>query len=218
MSERDCCPPARPESTKGTSDATAADSTLPAGERSTRGQLRIPGGTFKMGDAYGEGYPADGERPVHEVAVGSFAIDVVPVTNEQFATFVDATGFVTEAERFGFGAVFHLVVAADPDYVLGRAEGTPWWVTVRGADWAHPEGPLSSVAQRADHPVVHVSWNDAMVYCRWAGAGCRPRRSGSTRPAAGSTERATRGATSSWRGRALALQHLAGRLPDQQHR
>jgi sulfatase modifying factor 1 len=132
-------------------------------------QAELGPATYCRGDHHGDGHPMDGERPVHEVTVGSFAIDVVPVTNEQFATFVDATGFVTEAERFGFGAVFHLVVAADPGHVLGRAEGTPWWVTVRGADWAHPEGPRSSVAQRADHPVVHVSWNDAMAYCRWAG-------------------------------------------------
>jgi formylglycine-generating enzyme required for sulfatase activity len=125
--------------------------------------------TYRRGDQHGDGHPVDGERPTHDVAVGPFAIDVCTVTNAQFAAFVEATGHRTEAERLGFGAVFHLALAADPDDVLGRARGTPWWLTVRGADWAHPEGPRSSLTDRAEHPVVHVSWNDAMAYCGWSG-------------------------------------------------
>jgi sulfatase modifying factor 1 len=125
--------------------------------------------TYRRGDHHGDGHPADGERPVHEVTVGPFAVDIVPVTNEQFAAFVDASGYRTEAEHFEFSAVFHLLLAADPDDVLGRAVGAPWWMTVRGANWAHPEGPRSTLAGRADHPVVHVSWNDSLAYCQWAG-------------------------------------------------
>ena len=85
-----------------------------------------------------------------------------------FAHFVEATGYRTEAETFGFSAVFDVVVAADPADILDRPSGTPWWLGVRGADWRHPEGRLSDVAGRNDHPVVHISWHDAQAYRTWA--------------------------------------------------
>src|SRR4051812_39909572 len=75
--------------------------------RSTRGQVRIPSGAFLMGDAFDEGYAADGELPVHEVELSAFHMDATAVTNAQFATFVKATGHLTDAERFGTSAVFH---------------------------------------------------------------------------------------------------------------
>jgi formylglycine-generating enzyme len=132
-------------------------------------QAEIPGGVFAMGDARGDGNRADGEDPVHDVQLGAFSIDAISVTVADFARFVEATGYRTEAEQFGYSAVFHLVVAADPDDVLGPALPIPWWMGVRGADWRHPEGPLSDTDGREDHPVVHVSWNDAQAYCAWAG-------------------------------------------------
>ena len=122
-----------------------------------------------MGDPFGEGYPADGEEPVHQVTLGAFRIDTTAVTSEQFASFVDATGYRTEAELFGSSAVFHLLAQADKKDILGVAAGSPWWLNVRGADWAHPAGPKSHWSDFRDHPVVHVSHNDALVYCRWAG-------------------------------------------------
>ena len=122
-----------------------------------------------MGDATGDGNPGDGEGPVHEVRLSPFSIDVASVTNADFACFVDATGFSTEAEDFGFSAVFHLALAARPDEVMGSAAGTPWWLGVRGADWRHPGGSLSGIEELDEHPVVHLSWNDAMAYCSWAG-------------------------------------------------
>lgn len=142
-------------------------------DRAARGTHRveqrdIPAGTFSMGDAHGDGYRSDGERPVHPVQVHRFQIDVTTVTNADFAAFVDDTGHVTDAETFGSSAVFHLVVAADEDDILGRAAGTPWWYEVHGADWRHPEGPQSTIDGRQDHPVVHVSWHDAQAYCAWA--------------------------------------------------
>lgn len=122
-----------------------------------------------MGDSSGDRNPADGEVPRHEVTLEGFSIDATPVTNADFARFVEDTGHRTEAEAFGFSAVFHLAVRAAPDDVMGPAAGTPWWYGVRGADWAHPGGRRSSVDEIPDHPVVHVSWNDAVAYSAWAG-------------------------------------------------
>lgn len=121
-----------------------------------------------MGDASGDENVGDGETPVHDVSLGRFSIDTTTVTNADFAIFVDATGYRTDAETFGFSAVFHLALAAPEDDILGAPRGTPWWRGVRGADWAHPGGRWSSVNDLSDHPVVHVSWNDAQAYCRWA--------------------------------------------------
>ena len=122
-----------------------------------------------MGAEDAEGVPGDGEGPVREVAVGAFRIDAYAVTNERFAGFVEATGHVTEAERFGWSYVFAGFLPAALRRGAARPEQTPWWCAVPGAVWNSPEGPGSSVADRGDHPVVHVSWNDAAAYCRWAG-------------------------------------------------
>ena len=132
-------------------------------------QAIIPAGTFAMGDSSGDRNPGDGEVPVHDVTLDAFSIDATSVTNDDFARFVDATGFETEAETFGFSAVFHLALDAPDDDVMGRASGTPWWIGVRGADWRHPGGRNSSIDGLGDHPVVHVSHNDALAYCAWAG-------------------------------------------------
>jgi formylglycine-generating enzyme len=140
-----------------------------AGRRSLRGQVRLPGGEFAMGDAFGDGYAADGETPVHPVRLEPFHIDETAVTNAQFATFVKDTGHITDAERYGSSAVFHLVVAAANADILGNAAGAPWWINVRGAHWRRPEGARSDITDRQNHPVVHVSWNDAAAYARWAG-------------------------------------------------
>lgn len=119
-----------------------------------------------MGDAQGDGARPDGEQPVHPVRVSEFSIDVTTVTVADFRAFADRTGYRTEAETIGWSAVFHLAVV-DADTIVGRMAGTPWWLGVSGADWAHPGGPSSAALD--DHPVVHVSWNDAQAYCAWAG-------------------------------------------------
>ncbi len=124
-----------------------------------------------MGTDDRQGFPADGEGPVRVVRVGGFRIAAAAVSNAQFAAFVDAAGYRTEAEGFGWSYVFHLLA---PDEIVRRVpqrpQGTPWWLPVSGACWSAPEGPGSDVDDRLDHPVVHVSWNDAQAYCAWAGA------------------------------------------------
>lgn len=113
--------------------------------------------------------PVDGETPSRPMRVGPYAIDPHAVTNEWFAHFVDATGYETEAERFGWSFVFAGFLAHDLPPSLG-VDQAPWWRRIDRASWRAPEGPGSSVENRADHPVVHVSWNDAQAFARWAGA------------------------------------------------
>ncbi|MFD9766143.1 formylglycine-generating enzyme family protein [[Kitasatospora] papulosa] len=133
------------------------------------GMVLLPGGVFLMGTEDPEGFRADGESPVREVRVSPFRIDAHAVSNRRFAEFVAATGHVTESERFGWSYVFAGFLPAALRRGAGRPEGTPWWCGVEGARWDAPEGPGSGIEDRGDHPVVHVSWNDARAYSRWAG-------------------------------------------------
>ncbi len=145
--------------------------TLPFGraaarERVTRGStenmIKLDQSRFLMGTEYAGGFPADGEGPVRSIHLDGFYMDRSPVTNEQFAEFIRATGYITEAERYGWSFVFQ-----------GRGINSPidlpWWRKVDGAKWNAPEGPESSVGSRLDHPAAHVSWNDAAAYAAWAG-------------------------------------------------
>lgn len=139
---------------------------------STEGMVRLEGGSFMMGNEDEEAWPGDGEGPVREVTLKPFWIDATTVTNAQFAAFIEATGFKTEAEKFGWSYVFLTQVPAKLRRKLGESrtvQGLQWWYGIEGANWRKPEGPGSNIKKRLDHPVIHVSWNDAMAYCEWAG-------------------------------------------------
>lgn len=137
--------------------------------------VRIAGGTFAMGSE--SFYPE--ERPVHRVHVDAFLIDRCPVTNDDFRRFVDATGYVTVAERplrlddvpgapvgeYPAGSL----VFRQTDGPVDLSDSRAWWVYVPGAQWRHPEGPQSTLDGRGDHPVVHVAYDDALAYAEWAG-------------------------------------------------
>jgi formylglycine-generating enzyme required for sulfatase activity len=101
------------------------------------------------------------------VKLQAFGLDRHTVTNARFATFVDETGYVTDAERYGWSFVFHMFVAKG--LMTSQPVGLPWWHRVEGAFWRVPEGPGSDLAGRDNHPVVHVSWKDAMAFATWAG-------------------------------------------------
>jgi formylglycine-generating enzyme required for sulfatase activity len=128
----------------------------------------VPEGAFRMGSEDGFAYPDDGEGPVREVETSAFWIDAFAVSNADFAAFADATGYETEAERYGWSFVFGGLLPDDFPPTEGVA-AAPWWRKVEGADWRHPEGSHSGMEQRLEHPVVHVSWHDAAAYAAWAG-------------------------------------------------
>ena len=170
-----CCAPSTGRN--GASEIVAADPGRknPA-EQEAREQVRarmveLPGGAFQMGSDYAEGFPLDGEGPVRAVTLRPFAIDRAPVTNEVFRRFVQQTGYRTEAERFGWSFVFwlHLPRERIHELVADTVAATPWWCQVPGAKWDAPEGPGSKLDRRNDHPVTHVSWNDAAAYAQWSG-------------------------------------------------
>jgi formylglycine-generating enzyme required for sulfatase activity len=129
--------------------------------------VRLGGERFLMGADDAEGFPADGEGPVREVELSPFWIDVHAVSNDRFARFAQATDYRTEAERFGWSFVFGGLLPDEFPPTRGVAQA-PWWRQVYGADWRHPEGPHSSISDRMDHPVTHVSHNDAIAFCRWS--------------------------------------------------
>jgi sulfatase modifying factor 1 len=137
--------------------------------------IRIPGGTFRMGSD--RHYPE--EAPVHRVTVDAFWMDRTPITNRQFKAFVRATGHVTSAQivpeaKDYPGALPHMLYAgslvfAPPERPVDLRKWGEWWTFLKGADWRHPYGPKSNINGLDNHPVVHVSFADALAYATWAG-------------------------------------------------
>ncbi|GAB2534075.1 formylglycine-generating enzyme family protein [Brachybacterium huguangmaarense] len=159
------------------------------GRRRLERALPIPAATFLMGSDDADAHRADGEGPVRPVHVPAFRIDAACVTVEEFAAFVADTGHVTTAERLGWSYVFAPHLDAAVRRASPRPAGTPWWRAVEGARWDAPEGPGSDAAARGDHPVVHVSVDDARAFAAWCGMRL-PREAEWERAARGGLEQA----------------------------
>ena len=166
-----CCVPSKTRAVQLAASRTASADRLQATNGSLSGMTKLDGGHFLMGTDYSEGFLKDGEGPIRDVTLDPFYIDVSPVLNQHFREFVTATGFRTEAERFGWSFVFQGHIPKDhyDQLVDATVSGVSWWCKVNGADWLHPDGPDSSLTNRDDLPVVHVSWQDAAAYSNWAG-------------------------------------------------
>ncbi len=149
------------------------------------GMVWVPGGEFTMGTDDATALP--NERPAHRVKLDGFWIDQTCVTNAQFRAFVEATGYVTTAERAVDWEELKKQLPPDaprpademlqPGSLVYTPPGRPvplnnlsnWWSWVHGANWRHPDGPGSTIEGKDDHPVVQVSWDDAVAYATWAG-------------------------------------------------
>jgi formylglycine-generating enzyme len=140
------------------------------------GMIWIPGGEFWMGSD--DGHMPD-TKPWHRVYVDGYWMDRTEVTNEQFARFVKATGYVTVAERRPRAEDYPTappenliagsVVFTPPTHAVNLNNRYQWWSYAAGANWRHPEGPPSDIQNRMSHPVVHIAYDDAVAYCKWAG-------------------------------------------------
>ena len=165
-----CCSPTRDADADPATAFDAADWTAPADGLDTTRMRRLPGGEFRMGTDSDVGFEEDGEGPARTVDLDPFHVDVHATTNAEFLSFVRDTGYTTDAEQFGWSFVFQDFLAdGAEDHVMQSVDAAPWWVVVQGATWFRPDGPGSSIEDRLDHPVVHVSWRDAARYCEWAG-------------------------------------------------
>jgi len=157
------------------STALVATNNTPPPGPAPEGMVWIPGGTFWMGC---DDCDMPDTQPVHLVSVDGFWMDKTPVTNTQFAQFVNATSYLTIAERkpdpkdypgvdpdklVAGSAVFN-----SPSQDVALDDISQWWSYVPGASWKHPEGPSTTI-QGEDHPVVQISWEDAVAYSKWAG-------------------------------------------------
>ncbi len=155
------------------------------GDTSVAGMAYIKGGTFMMGGDNNQA--AADEYPKHSVRVTPFYIDKTQVTNAEFQKFVDATHYVTTAEKkpdweemkktlppgtpepSADMMVAASLVFKETNGPVNLNDYSQWWSWVPGADWKHPEGPASNIKGKENYPVVQVSWFDAVAYCKWAG-------------------------------------------------
>ncbi|KAK3742480.1 hypothetical protein QZH41_016467 [Actinostola sp. cb2023] len=134
----------------------------------TNEMVHLEGGTFTMGTDR-PFIVMDGEEPARKVQVRQFYMDAYEVSNAEFELFVNQSDYVTEAEKFGDSFVLVSRVSKDLQNDIHQAvAAAPWWVPVKGAYWRNPEGPDTNIKDRMDHPALHISWNDAVAFCKWA--------------------------------------------------
>jgi formylglycine-generating enzyme required for sulfatase activity len=168
---KNCCTPARGPDSMACAAVQIAVPRSGVSAATYARMAHLRGGPFLMGTNSAEGFPQDGEGPVRSVTLRPFSIDRTNVTNRLFREFVEATGYRTDAERYGWSFVFwlHIPNSRFLELVEDTVQVAPWWCKVRGAMWNAPEGPRSNIAKRDEHPVVHVSFNDAVAYAQWSG-------------------------------------------------
>jgi len=166
ISDSSCCSPQRPDNDL----LVVSQVYLPGSGLPESNFLTIPAGEFVMGtdDAF---YPTDGEGPSRSIWLDEFEIAAFAVMNSEFATFVEDTGYLTEAEIFGWSYVFNgfLDKTTASKQVVGVATSAPWWLAIEGASWFKPFGNSQTIEDLFDHPVVHVTHNDALEFCKWSG-------------------------------------------------
>lgn len=152
------------------------------------GMVLVPQGSFYQGAQEFDKMAMDHEKPRHLVVVDSFLIDITEVTNAQFAQFVEETHYITLAERpidweelqkqlpsgtpkpaDSLLQPGSLIFRNRPDGVANLNDFSQWWEWKIGANWKHPQGPESNIKGKENHPVVHIAYEDAMAYCKWAG-------------------------------------------------
>lgn len=177
-------PPINDEKVGDDSVSTSVPAPVPTGPKPP-GMVWIPGGSFTMGTDLAESW--SDEQPAHRVRVDGFWMDETEVTNARFREFVEATGFVTTAEKApDLDEIMRQVpkgtppppkellvpgalVFTPPDQSVPLNDVSQWWKWTPSADWRHPEGPGSDLKGRSQHPVVHVCWDDAIAFAKWAG-------------------------------------------------
>ena len=165
--ERVCCSPsAAPSDDRVSRGDRVAVSSIPVASD----LIALDAGEFLMGTNTDEGYRADGEGPQRRVTLEAFSVSACAVSNAEFEAFVCDTDYISDAERCGWSFVFQCFVGEElTNRIRGISSEAPWWVAVEGACWSQPEGPGSTVDERENHPVTHISWHDAKAYCHWSG-------------------------------------------------
>ena len=169
--KKNCCSPSRDNSNdlnKVRSNDCSCDRQSNIG---LENMIEVDGGFFEMGYEGNDSFKGDGEGPIRQVSIDSFYLDQTTVTNEAFSKFVEDTNYITDSEKFGWAYVFIGQLKKSTVRKLNhsrKVQDVEWWVGIDGANWRKPEGPGSNIKNRMHHPVVSVSWHDALAYAQWA--------------------------------------------------